>query len=99
MKTDFQGVSGRIQFSGGDRPGNISIVQKFLNETRLVGRYTPGLDNRKGTLELRRGALRWLTPGGTRPSDGNPGTFTTKRILSISKIEPSLVVNEPSDLI
>ncbi|WAR11683.1 IGF1R-like protein, partial [Mya arenaria] len=71
-KTNFQGVSGHIQFSGGDRPGNISIVQKFLNETRLVGRYQPGPDNKKGTLEIQTGALRWLTPGGITPSDGNP---------------------------
>ncbi|KAH3769941.1 hypothetical protein DPMN_171220 [Dreissena polymorpha] len=71
-RTNFQGVSGHIMFSGGDRPGNISIVQKFLNETRLVGRYEPGPSNQKGTLQIHNEKLAWLTPGGVQPSDGNP---------------------------
>jgi hypothetical protein len=72
-KTNFQGVSGHIHFNGGDRPGTISIVQYFLNETRLIGRYEPGPDNQKGTLEIKGSSLRWLTVNGMKPTDGNPG--------------------------
>lgn len=71
-KTNFQGVSGHIHFNGGDRPGTISIVQYFLNETRLIGRYEPSPNNLKGILELETSNLRWLTPGGFTPTDGNP---------------------------
>ncbi|XP_060571812.1 uncharacterized protein LOC132729992, partial [Ruditapes philippinarum] len=71
-KTNFQGVSGHIHFNGGDRPGTISIVQYFLNETRLIGRYEPGPDNQKGTLEIKGSSLRWLTVNGMKPTDGNP---------------------------
>lgn len=72
-KTNFQGVSGHIHFNGGDRPGNISIVQKFLNETRLVGRYEPGKANSPGSLDIYHREFRWLTQGGIRPTDGNTG--------------------------
>jgi len=72
-KTNFQGVSGHIHFNGGDRPGNISIIQKFLNETRLVGRYEPGKDNSPGSLQIYQRQFRWLTQGGIRPTDGNAG--------------------------
>ncbi|KAL4235040.1 hypothetical protein ACF0H5_006678 [Mactra antiquata] len=71
-KTNFQGASGHIHFVGGDRPGTISIVQYFLNESRLVGRYEPDTSNQKGTLEIQYGSVRWLTADGMKPNDGNP---------------------------
>ena len=73
LKTDFQGVSGHIHFDGGDRPGTISVVQYFSNETRLVGRYVPGVDQKRGKLDIYQSKLRWLTHGGIKPTDGNPG--------------------------
>lgn len=71
-KTDFQGVSGHIHFNGGDRPGVISVVQFFSNETRLVGRYVPGVGDQRGKLDIYQSKLRWLTQGGVKPTDGNP---------------------------
>ncbi|KAK3589102.1 hypothetical protein CHS0354_017444 [Potamilus streckersoni] len=73
-RTDFQGVSGRIRFEGGDRPGTIIIQQFFLNETRIVGRYTPKSGETEGELEIYNARIRWLTPSGVKPSDGNPET-------------------------
>ena len=100
MKTDFQGVSGHIHFNGGDRPGTISVVQYFSNETRLVGRYVPGLDQKRGKLDIYQSKLRWLTPGGIKPTDGNPGrlylyenlAMQYTAIFSAVKMKISLVI-------
>ncbi|XP_060082316.1 uncharacterized protein LOC132561632 [Ylistrum balloti] len=71
-ETDFQGVSGRVRFEGGDRPGQIQVMQVFHNITRVVGKYTPGVPAGAGTLDLYQSHIRWLTPGGHTPSDGQP---------------------------
>ena len=73
-------MSGHIQFNGGDRPGTISVVQYFSNETRLVGRYRPGVEDQRGELEIYQSKIRWLTQGGIKPTDGNPGTVITLNI-------------------
>lgn len=71
-ETNFQGVSGRVRFEGGDRPGKIQVMQFFHNITRVVGKYNPGVSLGAGTLDLYQSHIRWLTPGGQMPSDGQP---------------------------
>ncbi|XP_072759038.1 uncharacterized protein [Anoplolepis gracilipes] len=74
-ETDFNGVSGRIQFLG--RPSRysiINIVQFIDNETHIVGNFYPNTSETKhevigGTLDLNISAFVWLSE--TMPDDGS----------------------------
>lgn len=68
---NFQGVSGRIQFSrGGSRFTDINILQWQKNDYVLVGTYKPRISNRTlfdGELRLNN-KITWIN--GEQPSDG-----------------------------
>lgn len=68
---NFQGVSGRIQFSrGGSRFTDINILQWQKNDYALVGTYKPKISNRTivgGVLRLNS-RVSWVN--GEQPSDG-----------------------------
>ncbi|XP_070151049.1 uncharacterized protein [Polyergus mexicanus] len=74
-ETDFNGVSGRIQFLG--RPSRysvVNIVQFIDNETRIIGNFYPNASEAKheiigGTLDLNTSAFVWLSE--TIPDDGS----------------------------
>ncbi|EFN73169.1 Insulin-like peptide receptor [Camponotus floridanus] len=74
-ESDFNGVSGRIQFLG--RPSRysvINIIQFIDNETRIVGNFYPNISEVKhevigGTLDLNISAFVWLSE--TKPDDGS----------------------------
>lgn len=76
--TDFSGVSGRIQFRGS--PSRISVVyvtQWYNNKSHIVGTFEPNIslsntDALAGTLFLNTSLIKWLTPDGTKPTDGTP---------------------------
>ncbi|KAJ8686553.1 hypothetical protein QAD02_022347 [Eretmocerus hayati] len=74
-KTDFNGVSGRIKFIGGQsRFPVINIYQHLNGETRLVGDFHPNISEASdyvsgGTLSLNSSAIVWLS--GKKPDDGS----------------------------
>ncbi|XP_029161523.1 receptor-type guanylate cyclase gcy-5-like [Nylanderia fulva] len=74
-ETDFNGVSGRIQFLGGpSRYSVINIVQFIDNETHIVGNFYPNASEARhevigGTLDLNTSAFVWLSE--TMPDDGS----------------------------
>lgn len=69
---NFQGVSGRIQFSqGGSRIANINILQWQRKDFVLVGTYKPTISNRSsnsGELSLLQHKLSWHND--QLPTDG-----------------------------
>ncbi|XP_046995878.1 uncharacterized protein LOC124607652 [Schistocerca americana] len=74
-ETDFNGVSGHINFRG--RPSRITtvnIVQWRNYSTYIVGSFKPNIseDNkpRGGTLHFNESAVVWLSSDGKLPSDG-----------------------------
>lgn len=76
--TDFQGVSGRINFAGGgaSRISSVEIIQYVNNETRKVGLFEPDISIEGneviggGKLNLNKSAIVWLTPDNQMPNDG-----------------------------
>lgn len=74
--TDFPGVSGRVRFDGGDRPGQIDIQQFFQNGTTIVGKFIPGKRPSSGHLDIYYDKIKWLTTGSRRPDDGHAGMLT-----------------------
>ncbi|KAE8743927.1 NeuroparsinReceptor [Frankliniella occidentalis] len=71
--TDFNGVSGRINFkSGPSRSSVLQVVQWLNNKTYTVGTYFPNTSVAEGggRLELNKSAIVWLTPDGSVPLDG-----------------------------
>lgn len=77
-ETNFNGVSGRIQFGeGGSRLSNIKIMQWFNNENHLVGMFEPNVSDANGTRVIQGGNfnfsasnIQWFTPNGEIPTDG-----------------------------
>jgi hypothetical protein len=71
-QTDFQGVSGRIQFSQrGSRFIDVNVLQWQQNEFVQVGNYKPVIQNRTsniGNLELNKEKMIWHD--GKVPDDG-----------------------------
>uniref|UniRef100_A0A1B6MU76 receptor protein-tyrosine kinase n=1 Tax=Graphocephala atropunctata TaxID=36148 RepID=A0A1B6MU76_9HEMI len=80
-KTDFNGVSGRIQFRG--NPSRISVVEVLQwvdNVTRIVGKFEPNVsisnkDPLAGTLFLNESMIVWLNPEKSKPKDGTVQCF------------------------
>ncbi|XP_054006339.1 uncharacterized protein LOC128891132 [Hylaeus anthracinus] len=74
-ETDFEGVSGRINFLGGpSRFSVVNILQYVDNETRLIGNFYPDVSKTKhevvgGKLDLNISAFVWLS--GKMPDDGS----------------------------
>lgn len=71
--TDFNGVSGHIDFkSGPSRSSVIQVVQWLDNKTYTVGTYFPNASapGGEGRLELNKSAIVWLTADGKVPWDG-----------------------------
>ena len=71
--TEFKGVTGDIKFHGSNRPGAINILQFFLNGTRVIGKFDPTIPSKDGGLEVKQDKIKWLTRGGTAPTDGEKG--------------------------
>lgn len=79
--TDFQGVSGRINFARGhSRLSNIKIVQWYANATHVIGVYQPNYSlNEKSVdepgaepgdlIEWNSHLLRWQTGDASKPND------------------------------
>ncbi|CRK93996.1 CLUMA_CG007522, isoform A [Clunio marinus] len=68
---NFQGVSGRVQFSrGGSRFVDINILQWQKNDFVLIGTYKPKISNRTaiGGDLIINGKLWWAS--GEKPTDG-----------------------------
>ncbi|XP_054282459.1 gamma-aminobutyric acid type B receptor subunit 1-like isoform X2 [Macrosteles quadrilineatus] len=80
-KTDFNGVSGRIQFRG--NPSRISVIQVIQwinNVSQIVGIFEPNIsisnkDPMAGTLNLNESMIVWLNPDRTKPKDGTVRCF------------------------
>lgn len=76
--TDFNGVSGRIQFRGS--PSRVSVVhvtQWYKNQLQTVGTFEPNVspsdtDPLAGMLYLNISLIKWLTPDSSKPTDGTP---------------------------
>lgn len=71
--TNFEGASGRIQFSqGGSRFADVNVLQWQENDFVLVGTYRPEIfpnrTSNDGVLKINYDHLKWLS--GERPSDG-----------------------------
>lgn len=77
--TNFDGVSGRIQFGeGGTRFSNINVIQWLNNENRIVGTFEPIVSEVNNTLvitdghfNLSTGNIKWFTANGEVPYDGS----------------------------
>lgn len=77
--TNFDGVSGRIQFGeGGTRFSNINVIQWLNNENCVVGTFKPIVSEVNNTLvitdghfNLSTGDIKWLTANGEIPYDGS----------------------------
>lgn len=77
-ETDFNGVSGRIQFGeGGSRLSNIHVLQWSNNENHVVGVFEPTVIDDNGTriiqggnFELRFAEINWTPYNGDIPLDG-----------------------------
>lgn len=76
--TNFDGVSGRIQFGeGGTRFSTINIMQWFNMENHIIGTFVPKIiESNKtraisgGTFNLDMKKIRWFTSNGMQPTDG-----------------------------
>ncbi|KAF0308852.1 Insulin-like growth factor 1 receptor [Amphibalanus amphitrite] len=70
--TNFNGVSGNIQFVGPSRISIILVKQWLRGEYHVVGHFEPDVDNGDGgILRLDERKIRWLTSDGSRPVDGS----------------------------
>lgn len=71
--TDFNGVSGHINFKNGPSRSSVIQVNQWLNgKTYTVGTYFPNssVPGGGGRLDLNKSAIVWLTPDGSVPWDG-----------------------------
>lgn len=77
-ETDFDGVSGRIQFGeGGSRFSNINVMQWIHNESRIVATFEPNICEVNGSRAIQGGKFNfsasniiWFTANGAVPHDG-----------------------------
>lgn len=72
-RVHFAGASGDVHFEGSDRYSNIDVMQFFHNGTCVIGSYNPITKSNQGPLILDRSKIKWLTPGGKAPNDGQKG--------------------------
>lgn len=72
-RVHFAGASGDVHFEGSDRYSNIDVMQFFHNGTCVIGSYNPITKSNQGQLILDRSKIKWLTPGGKAPNDGQKG--------------------------
>nr|XP_042909123.1 gamma-aminobutyric acid type B receptor subunit 1 isoform X2 [Parasteatoda tepidariorum] len=68
-ETNFNGVSGPLNFSGSSRISDVIIWQWIDNVTHQVGVYHPSQIG--GDLEFNETKIVWLTPNGEKPHDGS----------------------------
>lgn len=77
-ETNFDGVSGHIQFNDdGARFATVNIMQWLNNETNLVGSFTPNIQQVNNTRMVSGGKfefdtkkIKWFTPNRIQPHDG-----------------------------
>lgn len=72
-RVHFPGASGDVHFEGSDRFSSIDVMQFFHNGTCVIGSYNPITKGNQGQLILDRSKIKWLTPGGKAPNDGQKG--------------------------
>lgn len=94
QNTNFDGVSGRINFYGGpSRKTVINLVQWYETKTSVVGRYEPNTENNfqngQGILNLNKSSIVWLTVSGLKPDDGSlpEVTCTLNGLAKLLKVE------------
>ncbi|GLH00495.1 Insulin-like receptor [Gryllus bimaculatus] len=70
QNTNFDGVSGNIQFINGgpSRVTTIHVLQWLKKTTHIVGTFPPPIDDKWCCLNASK--IVWLTPKGVKPEDG-----------------------------
>lgn len=92
-RVHFPGASGDVHFEGSDRFSNIDVMQFFHNGTCVIGSYNPITKGNQGQLILDRSKIKWLTPGGKAPNDGQKGGKVQSLLLFIYKAIDFFFVN------
>lgn len=92
-RVHFPGASGDVHFEGSDRFSNIDVMQFFHNGTCVIGSYNPITKGNQGQLILDRSKIKWLTPGGKAPNDGQKGGKVQSLLLFIYKAIDFFLVN------
>lgn len=92
-RVHFPGASGDVHFEGSDRFSNIDVMQFFHNGTCVIGSYNPITKGNQGQLILDRSKIKWLTPGGKAPNDGQKGGKVQSLLLFIYKAIDFFLLN------